>query len=176
MRPTALESLRGLQAALAETLIPELTSVHAQDAAQTMTMLLESLAAEADTAVADLTADIAAVERLLENARALVATLPQRNDKRDAIVSEIDGVLREEGDVSLTISSLTAENNRLRAVLEPLLCLLEDLSGEPDSEGADELRREVYGHLRRLAVRGWCFWDVASFRERIVRARAELSA
>jgi len=176
MRPTGLESLRGLQAALAETLIPELTSVHAQDAAQTMTMLLESLAAEADTAVADLTADIVAVERLLENARALVAELRQRNDKLGAIVSEIDGVLREAGDASLTISGLTARNNRLRAVLERLLCRLEDLRGESGSEGTDALSREVYRHLRRVALRGWSFWDVASFRERIVRARAELSA
>lgn len=176
MRPTGLESLRGLQAALAETLIPELTSVHAQDAAQTMAMLLESLAAEADNAVADVTADIATVEHLLENALTPLARLSERNEERDAIVSEIDGVLREAGDGSLIVSSLTARNNRLRAVLERLLCLLEDLSGEAGGEVTEPLRRDVYGHLRRLAVRGWCFWDVASFRERIVRARAELSA
>ena len=50
MRPNGVESIRAVQSALAEVIAPELTSPFAQDAAQTLQMLLESLAADWDSA------------------------------------------------------------------------------------------------------------------------------
>jgi hypothetical protein len=171
MRPDAIESLRAIQGTLAEALAPELTSIFAQDSVQTLTMLVESLAADWDTAAENLSADNRALRHILSSARDSLSAAGGRNEERDVIVSQIDGVLREAGDGSIAVSSLTAENNRLRAALERLLCLLEDSSGE----AAPDIRREAYNHLRQVAVRGWCFWDVASFRERMVRARAEVT-
>jgi hypothetical protein len=174
VRPTALESLRALQGALAETLAPELQTLFAQDAAQTLAMLTESLAAEWDRAAEDLRADNAAMRAVLERAPSGLAALPERNENRDALVSEIDGVMREAGAGDITISSLSAEHQRLAAVLERLLCLAEDTAGESDALA--DTRREAYAHLRTVAVRGWSFWDVASFRERMMRARPETLA
>jgi hypothetical protein len=172
VRPTALESLRALQGTLAETLMPELQTMFAQDAAQVLTMLSESLAGEWDRAAADLRADNAALREILERAPAALRALAGRNENRDALVSAIDGVMREAGGGDdITLSSLSAENQRLAAVLEQLLCLAEDAGGE-DGPLA-EVRREAFAHLRKMALRGWCFWDVASFRERMMRARSE---
>lgn len=156
---------------MAETLAPELQTMFAQDAAQTMAMLAESLAAEWDRAAEDLRADNAAIRALLQRAQAALKTLEGRNENRDSLVNQIDGVMRGAGDGDITISSLSAENQRLAAVLETLLCLAEDTEGERGPLA--DLRREAYAHLRRVAVRGWCFWDVASFRERMIRARSE---
>jgi hypothetical protein len=39
----------------------------------------------------------------------------------------------------------------------------------------DAVRTEAYRHLRQLAVRGWSFFDVSGFRERMARARAEMA-
>ena len=50
MRPKGIESIRAIQSALAEVIAPALISPFAQDAAQTLQMLLESLAAEWDSA------------------------------------------------------------------------------------------------------------------------------
>ncbi|MEX1194432.1 MAG: hypothetical protein WD904_14240 [Dehalococcoidia bacterium] len=173
MKPNGLEALRAIQATLVETLMPELQSMFAQDSAQTIAMLVESLAAEWDAAAADLHTDNEAIRGVLAAAASALLALPGRNENRDALVIDVDGVMREAGDGSGAVSSLSAENDRLRLVLEHLLSFIEDTSGELDSEGLDETRRAAYRHLRQVATRGWCFWDVASFRERMVQARAE---
>ena len=99
----------------------------------------------------------------------------ERNDTAESLVIEIDGVMGEAGDGSLAVSSLTRTNNRLREVLEALLCFVEDVNGRPGYEAMDAVRRPAYRHLREVSLRGWSFFDVSGFRERIPKARAELS-
>ena len=68
MRPGSLESLRGVQTALAESIVPQLASAYGQDIAGTLQMLLESLAAEWDSLVEDLSEDNRRMRELLAGA------------------------------------------------------------------------------------------------------------
>lgn len=166
MRPTASESLRAIQGAVAEQLTPELSSLFAIEASTAVTMLCESLAAEADTLAEDLAADNTRLREVLASARGVL----QGNGIAPGLVSHIDGVLQEAGDRRLAVSSLSDEHNRLSEALARLLELIED--GRDGSLA--EVRRAAYLHLRRIAVRGWTFFDVSAFRQRIIEARAEL--
>jgi hypothetical protein len=174
MRPTPAEALRAIQGAVAEQLAPEISSLFALEASTAITMLCESLAAEADTIVEDLAADNARIRDVLAAARDILRSLPdgtpQRNGTAAGLVSHIDGVLQEAGDRRLAVSSLSAENHRLSEALAHLLELIEDRA----DESLASIRRAAYLHLRRVAVRGWTYFDVSAFRQRIVEARAEL--
>lgn len=171
MRPTFLESLRAIQAALAERIVPELDSAFAQDAAQTLQMLVESLAAEWDAAVHDLHQDNAALEALLSSARKAIVSLPQRNILAAATVSEIEAALAGETPVSLTYSAQYARNIRLRGALEKVLVAFEDVAEEDGFDAVAAVRADIYSHLRHVALRGWSFFDISSFRERVAAAR-----
>jgi hypothetical protein len=146
-----------------------LSTPFAEEAAQAATMMAESLAGEWDTAVEDLVADNSVLRKILEKGRGELAGTG--NDKVADTVKEIESALSTPRAMSFRVSDLTAENESLRAGLASLLESLEDL--ETRGEGR-EVRRDAYRHLRRVAVRGWSFFDVSGFRERIVQARAEL--
>ena len=166
MRPNAVESLRTIQAALAEHLAPELTSIYAQDMAQGLTMLLESLANEADTAAEDMRRENEDLRRLLGGAHAVTG-----NVLAPPIVRQVEAALEVPVTGSVTLSDLSAENQPLRGALEGLLVALEAESaclGEP----ALSLRRDIYAHLREGSIRGWSLWDMMSFREKMVAVRA----
>ncbi len=173
MRPTGLEALKGVQTALAEVILPELQSMFAQDATQVMSMMMESLAGEWDTAAQDLDSDNRALGELLSQARDLISSLPRSNDSVAALVKQIESVLSEPAADSLALSVLGARHSRLNGVMEKVLAELEEAVGRPGMEALDAVRQGIYCHLRQVALRGWSFWDVASFRERMVRARAE---
>ncbi|MEO8458838.1 MAG: hypothetical protein ABI559_13630 [Chloroflexota bacterium] len=169
MRPTPSESLRAIQAAVGERFVPELQTLFAQEAATAVTMLVESLAAEEDTLAEDLRTDNGRLRQILDAARDVLA----RNTGPASLVSKLDGVLAQAGDGRIAISSLSTENDRLNGALAELLEHIEDTRGDgPDP--LDEVRAMAYRQLRRVAVRGWSYLDVAGFRERIVKARAEL--
>ena len=169
MRPTASESLRAIQAATMERLAPELQSLFAQEAASAVSMMIESLAAEEDTLAEDLRSDNARLREILGSARGPLG----RHEAGASLVTKIDGVLAQAGDERIAISSLSSENGRLNDALADLLERIEDSQG--DGDGLDAVRKAAYQHLRRVAVRGWSYLDVSGFRERIVKARAELS-
>jgi len=163
VRPTPAESLRAIQGAVAEQLTPELSSLFAMEASTAITMLSESLIAEADTLAEDLLADNARLREVL--------TLASGSNGIDAtLVSQIDGVLQEAGERRLAISSLSADNDRLSEVLAQILEAIE----ASDEEALLPVRRAAYRHLRRVACRGWSYFDVSGFRQRIIEARAEL--
>jgi len=172
MRPTGLESIRAIQAALADIIVPELTSAFAQDAAGAVQMLLESLAGDWDTAAEDLRRDNEALSVLLASSRdALDRALPG-NKSLASTVTDIENRLREIQDDSLTLSSLASRNHALGALLERILVAFDDLTGQSGYEKVDGLRRDIYVHLRQVATRGWSFWDVSSFRERMIAVRS----
>ena len=180
MRPTPAESLRAIQTALAEQLTPEISSLFAAEASTAITMLAESLIAESDTLAEDLLADNIRLREILTSARHLILPSPAHGRRAggegtsngiDAIlVSQIDGVLQEAGDRRLAISSLSEDNDRLNDVLAQLLELIEDR----EDETLAPVRRAAYRHLRRVACRGWSYFDVSGFRQRIIEARAEI--
>jgi hypothetical protein len=166
LRPTAAESLKAIQGTVAEHLAPEISSLFAMEASTAITMLCESLAAEADTLVEDLVADNARLREVLWSAHEVLA----RNGNAATLVSNIDGVLQEDGGRRLAVSVLSEVNDRLSEALAQLLEFIEE-SGD---ESLAEIRRAAYSHLRRVAVRGWSYFDVSGFRQRIVVARAEV--
>ncbi|TMG05182.1 MAG: hypothetical protein E6I02_10005 [Chloroflexi bacterium] len=166
MRPTAIESLRAAQAALAELIAPELASAFALDAAQTVQMLLESLASEWDTAAETLSRDNETLSSLLSASGEALTGAPSRNESVAPIVSQIER-LRDDRASSLVLSDLASRNGSLRAALESVLVAFEELTGRPGSEMIDEVRNRIYNHLREEAARGWSFWDVSSFRGRM---------
>ena len=172
MRPTSLESIRAIQAAFAEVIVPELTSAFAQDAAGTIQMLLESMAGEWDTAVESLRNDNNALRALLSLSRDAIEKVESGNESLPALVTEIEDRLREEQDGSLTLTSLTTRNDTLRATLERIVVEFEELTGEAGHERVDTVRRRIFSHLRDVATRGWSFWDVSSFRGRMVDVRS----
>jgi hypothetical protein len=170
MRPNSVESIRAVQVALAETIAPELTSPFAQDAAQTLQMLLESIAGDLDTAAEDLRRDNETLTRLLSDVGSALGSLP-RNESLAGHVSPIEQRLNEEPSDSVAISALASRNQALRGTLEQLLMALED---SPDglSPELNAVRTGIYRHLRDAATRGWSFWDVSSFRGRMTTLRA----
>jgi hypothetical protein len=172
VRPTGLESIRAIQAAFAETLVPELTSAFAQDAAGTIQMLLESIAGEWDTATADLRIDNDTLRELLSLSRDAIETVASRNEILSPLVTEIESRLREEPDGSLTLTSLKARNDALRTTLERIVVAFEQLTGEAGYEAVETVRRKIFAHLREVATRGWSFWDVSSFRGRMMALRS----
>ena len=171
MRPTGLESVRAIQAAFAEIIVPDLTSLFAQDAAGTMQMLLESIAGEWDTAVEDLRNDNEALCGLLSASRDAIKGVAGSNENLASIVSEIESRLRDKEDSSLRLTDLASRNENLRATLERILVAFEDLTGEAGFDEIETVRRRIFAHLRNVATRGWSFWDVSSFRGRMAAVR-----
>lgn len=172
MRPTGAEGLRAIQAAVAGVMTPELTTGYALEAASVAGMMIESLAAEWDTEVETLVSDNKQLKKLLAEIREALG----RNANAESVVNEVDGVLGQGGDAGLTLSALTSENARLMGGIERFLQFAEDAQGTPEAESLAAARAATYRRLKDVAVRGWSFFDVAGFREKIVAARAELSA
>jgi hypothetical protein len=143
VKPDGIASLRGIQAALADALVPELTSAYTQDAAQTLTMLLESLAAEWDTAVEDLVSGNREVRRLLAEAVTVFSPPTNGNEQAAALVKQCEDAIAVAPAPSLRISTLAAEGERLRAALEKVLVALEDIAAGPVDAPAMALRRSI---------------------------------
>jgi hypothetical protein len=113
---------------------------------------------------------------ILATGRDALKSIDRSNEVTAALVNKVDGVLAQAGDDRLAISSLGAENDRLNDALAGLLELIEDTDGEPGFEKLAPVRAQAYRHLRRVAVRGWSYFDISGFRERIIKARAELES
>lgn len=174
MRPNALEAIRGVQGALMGVIAPELQSLFVQDTGQTVQMLLESLANEWDTAAETLHNDNRRLSGVLSAAAAALRSLKGPDDALSALAEDIGAGLSAEPDESLAISKLRARNVQLLAFLERTLEACEDGVGERGFEPLAPVRQAIYNHLREVAGRGWSFWDVMSFRERMARLRAGL--
>ena len=171
MKPGGLQSLRGIQPVLAE-LMPGLQSLYAQDAVQTSTMLVESLAAEWDVAADELRTGNLAVRDLLGEALSIF-TGRSGNEPAGGLVKQVEEAVAAPPATSVRISDLTAESEVLRAALEAVVMALEDIAAGPADAQAMVLREAIYSHLRVEAGAGWSFWDVASFRERMATLKSE---
>jgi hypothetical protein len=175
LKPGDLQSLRGVQAAIAETLVPELQSAFAQDAAQTLNMLLESLAGSLDSAVEDLVTNNKAVRGLLTEAARVFSTAADGNEQAAAIVRKCEEAIAVRPASRLLVSELTAESEALRGALEQVLVALEDIAAGSADAPAMALRRSIYTHLKTEAAAGWSFWDIASFREKMAALKSDIS-
>ena len=166
MRPTSVEVLRGLQGVLASDIGREVQSLFGQDALQTGQMLLEMLANELDGAADSLFRDNEALVELLGRGAGAVRSLDA------GLAEETQAALAEQTDGSLKISALSARNSRLRGLLERLLVVCEDAAAGGKHAALMAVRADAYRHLRDVATRGWSFWDMLSFRERMAQLRA----
>ena len=167
MRPNAVEALRGLQGTLVSDITPEVQSLFGQETLALSQMLLEMLISEVDVAADNLARDN---QTLCEHLRRSVVALRSVDS---TLAEEAASALGEPTDPSLTVTALTARNQRLRGLLERLLVVCEDIADSAQaSEDLMSLRSDAYRHLREVAARGWSFWDVFSFRERMARLRA----
>ena len=173
MRPDGLETIRAVQTGLAEVIVPELQTPFARDTAQTLNMLLESIAGEWDGRVADLRRDNESVAALLSRLRDAVRGSDVAADRFTDEIEAIDEVLAEIGGESVLVSHLAARSRRLNEVLELALQRIEDVTGEAGHGALGPIRADIYRHLRDVASRGWSFWDMASFREYMARHRAD---
>lgn len=159
--------LRGLQGALISEVAPEMQSLFGQDLLQAVQMLLEVVVNEVDGAADSLVSDNRTLSVMLDRGAAAVSAIDGGLAEETAIA------LAEPDDGLLTIAALTARNQRLRGLLERLLVICEDADGSaPEGQALMAVRSEAYRHLREVAARGWSFWDVFSFRERMARLRA----
>lgn len=168
MRPNPVEVLRGMQQALVAEIGAEVRSPFGQDALGMATALLESTIADLDGAVENLVRDNETIAALLERAASPIEALDP------TLAKDVIGGLAQAEDRSLRVTPLSARNRELRGLLERLLVLLEDeraADGLPDPLAS--LRADAYAHLREVAARGWSFWDLLSFRERMARLRAD---
>lgn len=157
-----------------QNILPELQTQFAQDIAQVSQMLIESLAAEWDSAADHLYRDNEALADLLARARVALAPAAESNEGISSTVRNIGEVLALPREGSLAISKLTERNCALRAALERTLEVLEDLAGDAGADSLLDIRRDIYGHLRKAAVRGWSVFDLLSFREKMAQVRAAL--
>ena len=170
MRPGQGEVIAIVQSTLQE-LGREAPSDYARYQANLCLMLLQSLAAELDSAAHDLASDIAALGDVLSQARDALRSLPDAAAR--ALAEEVGPALAARDAPDLRLSSLGQRRERLLALLERFLCLCEDRLGAPGAESLLPVRRAAYRLLRRMALRGWCFWDASSFREALARWRQE---
>jgi hypothetical protein len=146
---------------------PEVSSLFGQEAILLSQMLLEMLISEADSAADDLARDNQTLRELL--GRAVVALRPVDT----ALAEETAAALAEPADPSLTVTALTTRNQRLRGLLERLLVVCEEAAASAHAaQDLMSVRSDAYRHLREVAARGWSFWDVFSFRERMAGLRA----
>ena len=166
MRPTSVEVLRGLQGVLASDISREVESLFGQDALQTGQMLLEMLANELDGAADCLFRDNEALVELLGRGAEAIRSLDA------GLADETRAALTEGADRSLTLSALSARNSSLRGLLERLLVVCDDASAGGEQAALIAVRADAYRHLRDVAARGWSFWDMLSFRERMAQLRA----
>lgn len=167
MRPNAVEALRGLQGALISDIAPEVQSPYGQETLMLAQMLLEMLINEVDDAADNLSRDNQTLRDLLDRAVAPLRSVDS------SLAEETAAALAEPTDPSLAVTALTARNQRLRGLLERLLVLCEDAADSAQaSQDLMAVRADAYRHLREVAARGWSFWDVFSFRERMARLRA----
>ncbi|HXG42115.1 MAG TPA: hypothetical protein VNL95_05245 [Dehalococcoidia bacterium] len=165
MRPDQRESVLVVQGVLQE-LAREVSTDYARSQANMCLLLLQSVISEMDSAVHDLVQDTAALRELLAEARVALASLP--DTEAADLAAAIGAALEEAPPDDLRLSSLRPRRERLLGLLERFLCLCEDRLGTSGAEALGPVRSSAYRLLRRMALRGWSFWDVGSFREALV--------
>ena len=159
-----------MQAALMSVIAPDLQTHFVQDTAQTMQMLLESLIGEWDAAAENLQADNRRMRDILARSTGDILSAKSPGERLISLAREIEDGLAVPGAGSLLVSTLSEENRNLMALLELVLVACEETDVASGPLGP--VRSEMYAHLREVAGRGWSFWDVMSFRERMARFRA----
>jgi len=174
MRPNDVELVRLLESVVLE-LGQEVPSLYGKAQAQFAFMLLETVAAELDEAVHCLYHDIQELRGLLAQVQEAIARIPQDHPRIASLQQRLEEALNEEIGHDLHLHRLEGLHRRLMGALEVFLCLCEEVMGDPRYEPLMPLRAAAYAHLRRVAVRGWTFWDALSFRERILKEREALA-
>ena len=151
MRPTAVEVIRGIQAALAGHVLPEVSSRYAQAQVMYSIMLLEMLSKEWEEGAHLLTQDSQGLRRLLARGAQLIDGIGAKDAALDSLVADLKAAAGGRASPSLRMSDLREENERLHALLTHL--------GEACDRARDDERLsvlvplwdDIIAHLREEA-------------------------
>lgn len=135
MRPNGQEVLRGVQAALATYILPEIQTAYARTELMAMLALLGMTAEEWDGAAQRLVDDNVALRALARRAAEAIDGADLANELR---------ALAEQGDASVRISELSSANAALREALSRLATPLQGA----EAPALRELRAVLIEHLR----------------------------
>ena len=153
VRPTAVEVIRGIQAALASHVLPELASRYAQAQVMYSIMLLEMLSKEWEEGAHLLSEDNRAMRRLFARGAELVEALPVRDGALAALAADLRSAAGGPSAPSLRTSDLRGENERLRSLLTRLGEACDRAREDDRLSTLVPLWDEIMAHLREEAGR-----------------------
>lgn len=153
MRPTPVEVMRGIQAALAGHVLPELTSRYAQAQVMYSIMLLDMLSKEWEEGAHLLHDDNQAMRRLFARAAKIIDALPEAGDELKALAADLRGAAEGPPAPSLRMSDLRAEGERLRSLLGALGAACDRARDDDRLSSLVPLWDEIIAHLREEAGR-----------------------
>jgi hypothetical protein len=154
MRPTPVEVIRGLQAALATIVLPEVTSRWAQAQVVYTVMILDMLTHEWEESAQLFVDDIQGMRELLDRGSSLLKRLGEETGDGD--LASLARSLRSDGaggDSSYRMADLMAESNRLREQLITLGELCDRARSEPKLAPLLPLWNDIWAHLGSIAAR-----------------------
>ena len=154
MRPTPVEVIRGLQAALATIVLPEVSSRYAQAQVLYTVMILDMLTREWEEGAQLFVDDIQGVRALLDRGSDLLKRVGEETGDGE-LVSLADGLRIDgvDGESSYRMADLMAESNRLREQLITLGEVCDRARSEPKLAPLLPLWNDICAHLGSIAAR-----------------------
>jgi hypothetical protein len=154
MRPTPVEVIRGLQAALATIVLPEVGSRYAQAQILYTVMILDMLIREWEEGAQLYVDDNRGIRDLLNRGSDILRRLGQETG--DSELLSLANGLRIDGagdETSYRMADLMAESNRLREQLIKLGEVCDRARSEPRLAPLLPLWQDICAHLRSIAAR-----------------------
>lgn len=152
MRPTPIEVIRGLQAALATIVLPEVSSRYAQAQILYTVMILDMLSKEWEEGAQVFIDDIQGMRDLLDRGADVLQRLAEETGDGE-FAALADTVRAGSGDGSYRMADLLAESNRLRDRLVSLGELCDRALSEPKLAPLLPLWQDICAHLGSIAGR-----------------------
>ncbi len=154
MRPTPVEVIRGLQAALATIVLPEVSSRYAQAQILYTVMILDMLSREWEEGAQIFVDDIQGMHDLLNRGADVLQRLAEETG--DGELASLADTVRADGtdrEGSYRMADLLAESNRLRDRLLSLGELCDRARSEPKLAPLLPLWQDICAHLGSIAGR-----------------------
>ncbi|MBA7648767.1 hypothetical protein ES703_56556 [subsurface metagenome] len=155
MRPTLDKMFEGINYALLNDIMPELSSSFAMTRVLILSLTINQISATWQNTAQfplieenkDLRDVLAAASRTLEATKQ-----DYKNESLEGLTREIDAELQREypsGEDYPVLQSLLEENCNLKEVLVNTITALEEINRDYKSQALDELRKKIRAHLRK---------------------------